>query len=77
MLLVFFSVISHFLQQFLHCSPILLKIFSVLLPHLVDKKLGNLWKKEIELREDNEVAPFHTMEMTVVLPSGEGRVLSV
>lgn len=58
LLVIFFSVISHFLQQFLHRFLIFLKIFRVLLPHLVDKKLGDLWRNEIKFGEGREVAAF-------------------
>lgn len=58
LLFVFFSVISHFLQQFLHGFFIFFMIFSILLPHLVDNKLGNLWRNKIKFGEEKEVAPF-------------------
>lgn len=63
LLFIFFSVISHFLQQFLHGFFIFFMIFGVLLPHLVDNKLRNLWKNEIKFGEEKEVAPFYTMEI--------------
>ena len=46
-------------------------IFRVLLPHLVDNKLGNLWRKEIKFGEEKEVATLSTTEIIIFLIFGE------
>lgn len=71
LLFIFFSIISHFLQQFLHGFFVFSMIFSVLLPHLVDNKLGNLWRNEIKFGEEKEVATFSTIEIIIFIIFGE------
>ena len=79
LLFIFFSIISHFLQQFLHGFFVFSMIFSVLLPHLVDNKLGNLWRNEIKFGEEKEVATFSTIEIIIFISYiwREVKVLSI